>query len=576
MVARGGFVQNGDRTNPKRERTIMRITGARAIIDALRREGVEYVFGLPGTTIMHLLDALSRQEEIRYISTRHEQVAAFMADGYARGAGNLGVCMASRGPGAANLAIGLHNSYAESVPVLALVGQVADEVYYREAFEEMDLIKFFEPMTKWSMEIHKPSRIPELVQRAARTALGGRPRPVSVSVPLDVQLKEAEVVFQPPFRHRHPVPTASDVRAAAELLESSRRPVIVLGGGSLASAAHESVLHLAEALQIPVVTSWLRKDAFPNRHALFFGALGFGAPGVTDELVAEADVLFSVGCRFSEFATKRWTLVSPRTRIVQVDVDPEEIGRVYRPEVGLQGDARQTVEAALTMLSSLKIDSGRLEERRRRWKLLRPRYEQETRLPEDTWDAPVPSGAVVRALQQTLDERPSIVVQDAATFGVWMQRYLLFDRPGTFYGPAGGAMGWGLPASLGLQLARPEEHVINVSGDGSFWMVAQDLETAVREEIPVVTLVTNNFAYGNTRDRQRTAHNERYFGIFYGNPDFAQFAELLGAYGERVESAEELLPALERALDSGKPAVVDAIQDTFEGLPEGLAPLGAR
>src|SRR3712207_1385648 len=168
----------------------MRITGARAIIDALRREGVEYVFGLPGTTIMHLLDALSRQEEIRYVSTRHEQVAAFMADGYARGAGNLGVCMASRGPGAANLAIGLHNSYAESVPVLALVGQVADEVYYREAFEEMDLIKFFEPMTKWSMEIHKPSRIPELVQRAARTALGGRPRPVSVSVPLDVQLKE--------------------------------------------------------------------------------------------------------------------------------------------------------------------------------------------------------------------------------------------------------------------------------------------------------------------------------------------------------------------------------------------------
>jgi acetolactate synthase-1/2/3 large subunit len=555
----------------------VRITGARATIEALRREGVEYVFGLPGTTIMHLIDALARQDSIRYIPTRHEQVAAFMADGYARGSRDLGVCLASRGPGAANMAIGLHNSYAESVPVLALVGQVADEIYYREAFEEMDLVKFFEPVAKWSMEIHKSSRIPELVQRAARTALGGRPRPVSVSIPLDVQLGELDGAgFQTRFRHRHPVAAPPDIRAAVELLEGSDRPAIIVGGGSLASGAHEAVVALAEALRIPVVTGWLRKDAFPNRHELFLGALGYGAPEVADELVREADVLLSVGFRFSEFATKRWTLISPHTRILQVDVDAEEIGRIYTPEIGLQGDARQTLEAMARALSDVKVDPGRLEERRRRGRLLRDRYEKEVRLPEDERESPVPSGAIVRALQDVVDGSPSIVVQDAATFGVWMQRYLVFDRPGTFYGAAGGAMGWGLPASLGLQLARPDERVINVAGDGSFWMVAQDLETAVREEIPVVTVITNNFAYGNTRDRQRSAHDGRYFGVFYGNPDFAQFARLLGAHGERVERSEELAPALKRAMESGKPAVVDVIQDRFEGLPGDLTPLQAR
>jgi acetolactate synthase-1/2/3 large subunit len=555
----------------------VRITGAQATIEALRREGVEYVFGLPGTTIMHLIDALARQDSIRYIPTRHEQVAAFMADGYARGSRDLGVCLASRGPGAANMAIGLHNSYAESVPVLALVGQVADEIYHREAFEEMDLVKFFEPVAKWSMEIHKSLRIPELVQRAVRTALGGRPRPVSVSIPLDVQLEELDGAgFQARFRHQHPVAAPPDIRAAVQLLEGSHRPAIVVGGGSLASEAHEAVVGLAEALRIPVVTGWLRKDAFPNRHELFLGALGYGAPEVADELVREADLLLSVGFRFSEFATKRWTLISPRTRILQVDIDAEEIGRIYTPEIGLQGDARQTLEAMTRVLSDVKVDSSRLEERRRRGKLLRDRYEKEVRLPEDERKSPVPSTAVVRALQDVVDASPSIVVQDAATFGVWMQRYLLFDRPGTFYGAAGGAMGWGLPASLGLQLALPDERVINVAGDGSFWMVAQDLETAVREEIPVVTVITNNFAYGNTRDRQRSAHGGRYFGVFYGNPDFAEFARLLGAHGERVERSEELAPALKRAMESGKPAVVDVIQDRFEGLPSDLTPLQAR
>ncbi|QIN80010.1 acetolactate synthase [Rubrobacter marinus] len=552
--------------------------GAQVAVESLRREGVGYVFGLPGTTIMNLIDAFARQDEIRYISTRHEQVAAFMADGYARGSGGIGVCMASRGPGAANMTIGLHNSYAESVPVLALVGQVADDIYHREAFEEMDLVRFFEPITKWSLEIHKAGRIPELLQRAVRTALGDRSRPVMVSIPLDVQMQPVpEPGFQPRFRHRGAVPEGSEVEAAAKLLEASERPVMILGGGSLSSGANAPAVRLAETLRMPVVTTWLRKDAFPNRHELFFGSLGFGAAETTERLVREADVIIAVGCHFSEFATKRWTLLSPGSRLIHVDSDPEEIGKVYVPEIGLQGDARLTLDALLEVVSGLELRAGPADERERRRRESRAPYEEETRLPEERDAEPgVPSGAVVRALQYVLDSYPAIVVQDAPTFGVWMQKYLLFDEPGSYYAAAGGSMGWGLPASFGLQLARPEERVIGVIGDGAFWMVAQDLETAVREGIPTVTIITNNFAYGNTRDRQKSAHGGRYLGVFYENPDFAKFAELLGAHGERVEKAEELLPAVKRALAAGRPAVIDVIQDRHEGLPPGLAPPEAK
>lgn len=555
----------------------MKLSGAQAAIEALRCEDVRCVFGLPGTTIMHLLDALAAQDEIRYISTRHEQTAAFMADGYARGSGEVGVCMASRGPGAANMAIGLHNAYAESIPVLSLVGQVADEIYYREAFEEMDLVKFFEPVSKWSMEIHNTQRIPELVQRAVRTASGGRPRPVSVSLPLDVQLQELDGDgFQRRFRHSAPEPQIAELREATGLLERSERPVMILGGGSLASGAAEAARRLAESLAIPVATTWLRKDAFPNRHELFVGALGFGAADVTDELVKEADVILSVGCRFSEFTTKRWTLVSPGTKIIQVDVDPEEIGRIYPLEVGLQGDARRSLEAIAGVLAKADVEPTRLQERRSRGESSRALYIEQTTIPASESAANVPSVEVIHALQEVIDEERTVIVQDTATFGVWMQRYLSFETPGSFYAAAGGSMGWGLPAAMGIKLARPEQRVINVTGDASFWMVAQDLETAVREDIPIINVITNNFAYGNTRDRQTSAHDKRYFGVFYDNPDFAQFAHLLGAYGERVDQPEQLPGALDRAIRSGKPAVIDVLQDQFEGLPADLAPLQAR
>jgi acetolactate synthase-1/2/3 large subunit len=547
------------------------MTGADLLVAALRREGVSHVFGLPGTTIMHLIDALYGSP-VRYISARHEQVAAFMADGYARASGSAGVCMASRGPGAANLTIGVHNAHAESVPMLVLLGQVADDISYRDAFEEMDLVRFFEPVTKHAFEVHDARRIPELAQRAIRLAESGRPGPVLLSLPLNVQAASpAESPLFTRFRPAAPAPDDVAVGAAAAALARASRPVIIAGGG--VASFEPGLVQLATRLNIPVVTSWLRKNVFPNDSPLFCGSLGYGAVEVTDSLVRKADVILALGCRFSEFATRRWTLLPAESALIQVDIDPEVLGRVHVPAIGICADAALTTAA---LLAALDADAGAATGRQAYARAARTAYLAQVQLPEPVpCPGTVSSAGMIKALRTILDPG-TVLVQDAPSLGTWIHRYLDFVHRQAFYAAAGGAMGWGLPAAMGIQLARPHARVVTVSGDGSFWMVAQDLETAVRERLPVVNIINNNFAFGNTRDRQRTAHGGRYHGVFYANPDFAAFARLLGAHGERVERDQDLVPAIRRALDSGLPAVIDCVQDKHDGLPPDLVPPAAR
>lgn len=550
--------------------------GADVLIEALRQEGITHVFGLPGTTVMSIIDALARQSEIRYLSTRHEQVAGFMADGFARGSGRPAVALASRGPGAANLTIAVHNAHAESIPLIAIVGQVSDDIAYRDAFEETDLIAFFTPITKWAVEVRDVERIPELVQRAVRTAMSGRPGPVLISIPLNVQTSQGSPELQPQFRPLPPAPDRSGVEQAVELLAGARRPVIIAGGGVLKPAYNVDLDELATRLGAPVVTTWMRKNAVPNAAPNFLGSLGYGAPKITEQVVAEADVVLALGCRFSEFTTKRYTLLDPASKIIHVDVDAAELGHVYVPTIGLQADAAATATALLAALGDLtKTPAERA--RAERLRAVRAQYLGSIDLPELVPDSShVQSGEVVPVLQKLMKRPDLTLVQDVHTFGPWIQRFVDFDRAGSYFAAAGGSMGWGMPAALGLALARPDTRVVAISGDGSFFMIAQDLETAVRENIPVVNVVMNNFAFGNTRDRQRFAHDGRYLGVFYGNPDFAAFAELVGAFGARVEKASELEPALDRALASGRPAVIDVIQDELEGLPGDLQPPGTR
>lgn len=547
----------------------MTLTGAEMTVEALSREGVTVVFGLPGTTIMDLIDVIGERSDMRYIPVRHEQVAAMMADGYARGSGRLGVCMASRGPGAANLAIGVHNAHAEGVPVLALVGQVPDKLIHRDAFEEMDLLTFFAPMTKWSVEIHVADRTPELVQRACRSAQAGRPGAVLVSLPQDVQVETvASPRFQPQWRSAHPAPNKVELSHAVDLLETALRPAIIVGGG--VPDHSPAVIALAEAVGAPVVSTWLRESAFPSSSPAMVGVLGYGAVPATELAISDADVVLALGTKLSEFSTNRWTLFSADVKLIHVDVDEAAFGRAYVPEVGLLADAEQT---ASSLLADFKIDGARGAGRAHRVSQLRDAYLAQTHVPDSRTPAgKVSSAAVLSRLQTFVDQPNHALVLDAAGFGTWVHRYLRFTQPDSFYGAAGGSMGWGLPAAMGVQVARPEARVVLVAGDGSFWMVAQDIETAVREDLPVLVVVMNNFAFGNTRDRQRFTFGARYHGVFYSNPDFAAYARLLGAHGERVESDEEFAPAFERALASGRPAIIDVIQDRMEGLPVGLEP----
>jgi acetolactate synthase-1/2/3 large subunit len=552
------------------------VPGSKLAIDALAREGVSHVFGLPGTTVMHLIDALAQDDRVRYVAVRHEQSAAHMADGFARGSDEVGVCLASRGPGAANLSIGVHNAHAESVPIVALVGQVADQIVERHAFEEMDLLAFFEPITKWAVEVHVADRVPELAQRAVRVAAGGRPGPVLLSLPLDVQMaKVEEPRVYPTMSHHHPVPAPELVERAVEILAGAERPVVIAGGGLLGEEYDRGLIELAETLELPVIPTWQRKTTFPNDHRLYGGALGYGAPPSTDALVADADAILALGCRFSEFSTKRWTLIPDDARLIHVDLDAEELGRIYVPELALQAGASETLEL-LAAAAAARPRDQLTEARAARAEALAERLRSETELPAETAETGVGSASLVAGLAAALDRHQATMIHDVHTFGVWIHRFLRFDRAGSFHGAAGGSMGWGLPAAMGYQLARPEQKVIGIFGDASFWMVAQDLETAVRERIPIVCVIANNFSYGNTRDRQRTAHEGRYEGVFYGNPDFAEFARLLGAHGERVERAEDFGRAVDRAFASGLPALIDVIQDSFEGLPPGLVPPTAK
>lgn len=554
--------------------TAPRRTGADLLVTCLGAEGVTTVAGVPGTTVMEVLDSLSRQSRIRFITVRHEQVAGFIADGISRGGAAPGVALVSRGPGAANAAIAVQNAYDESVPMVLLVGQVPGSITDRRAFEEMDVVATFRPMSKWAIEVHDVARLPELVQRAVRASVTGRPGPVVVSLPLDVLQADAPEDVLPSRKHRSypPGPDTAAISAAIEVLTEAKRPAVVVGGGATGEGAR--YVQLADRLGAALSTTWMRQALVSHDADCFVGALGYGAHAVTERSVREADVLVAIGCRFSEFTSKRWTLVGPETRLIHVDIDPDELGRNYLPEVGITSDAANAVSALLEGLPTEDRDSHWRDSLRSEY--LRVSSLESEELRADDPGAGVSSLTAVRVLKDLLDTSRVRVLQDAPSFAPWTHRYLHLAREGTLYASAGGAMAWGFPAAMGIALARPAERLVTVSGDGSFWMVAQDFETCVRERIPLVNIVMNNYAYGNTRDRQRSTHGGRYLGVFYGNPDFAAFAESLGGFGVRVEGDDDLPSAVESALAQDKPAIIDVIQDQMYGLPPGLTPLAAR
>jgi acetolactate synthase-1/2/3 large subunit len=533
-------------------------TGGEVVVDALQASGVRYCFGVPGESFLGVLDAL-HDSAIEFVSTRHEGGASFMASGYSKITGEIGVCLGTRAVGTANLSIGIHNARQDSTPMIAIAGQVNRSFIGREAFQEVDLVAAMRPLTKWAVEIPSADLAPEIMARAVFLATSGRPGPVFVSVPQDVCDETTEATSSPLPPVSAPSPDPAAVQAVLDALLAARAPVIFAGGGLFNSAgAFELLAAFAEAAEIPVITGWRHHDVFPNEHRLFLGCASLGAAPVVFERLGEADVVLVLGNRMQENGTDGYKLPSPAARLFQVDLDTAVMASHRSAELAIQADAGMMLRA---LLETLPRSTPQIAERLAKNREDRKRFEDATSIPAAVNSARgVPYQDVIRALGRVAGPE-TILTTDAGNFYAWISRYQRFSRPRTYVGPASGAMGYGLPAAIGAKLARPGAPVISVSGDGGILMTISELETAVRHEANVVSLVLDNSRHGTIRMHQERQHPGRVIGTELGSVDLAKVATGLGATGYLVEGSADLEPTMRVALESDGPALIQVMMD---------------
>jgi acetolactate synthase-1/2/3 large subunit len=538
------------------------VNGGQAVVDALAAAGVTRVFGVPGESFLGLLDAL-HEGPVQFVSARQEGGAAFMASGHARTAGEVAVCVGTRAVGAANMAIGIHEAFADSLPMVALAGQVQRPFREREALQEVRLADAFAPWCKWTVEVDSASRATELMRRALDVARTGRPGPVLVGLPQDVLLEAAG----PPLRGEwgvpsRPHPDLTALERALEAIATAERPLIVAGGGLRAT---DGLVRLAETLGVPVISGWRRHSVFPNDHRLYLGSASIGAPETVWRRMETADVILAIGTRFPEKATRGYTLPSPLSRLLQIDIEPASMTGYLSPEVAIQADAEAAVAGLLQLAASRETGAAARREANDRDRAAYVRASELPPIPE--LEGAVAYEEVIQGLSSLLPAE-AILAMDAGNFYMWFVRHYCFRRPGAFLGPASGAMGYALPAAIGAKLARPAVPVVAVAGDGGFAMTLQELETAVRHDVPVVALVLDNRRHGTIRAHQEAAFPGREVGTELGPVDFAKVAEGFGCLGLQVTENADLASVLELALHAGRPAVVHAVMERDRLRPE--------
>ncbi|WP_126429301.1 thiamine pyrophosphate-dependent enzyme [Brevibacillus marinus] len=532
------------------------MTGARAIVEILKQEGITHVFGVPGESFTPLLDALYDETSIRFITTRHEGGASFMAEAYGKVTGTVGVVLGARAVGGANLSIGVHTARENSTPLVVLLGQVKSRFRGREGFQEVDLTRFFGDICKWAVEVHDVERIPEFVQRAFRVAKSGRPGPVVLSLPEDVLAQAADLRLRPASARPCPRPSQAEIAAFYQLLRDARRPLIIAGAGVNLADAESSLQRFAEKWQIPVIAAWRRHDVFPNNHPLYVGHLQMGTFSAIVDTVRQADTIIAIGTRFSEITTQGYALLSPAQKLIHIDIEYAMLGKVYAPDLGIVADANEALLALLAdeeLPKPANIDKQWVQERRRV-------YEQWTTIAEANNTASVDQKQIIRTMQQMLPA-DAIITNDAGNFAGWLHSFYQFKQKKTYVGAASGAMGYALPAALGAKLGRPDRTVVALAGDGGFMMTVQELETAVRYHIPVVSLIFNNNMYGSIRMHQEKAHPYRVIGSELGNPDFQRLGESFGVFSATVTADAQFADVFRAALDAQKPAIIEIVCD---------------
>ena len=535
--------------------------GGKVLIEQLEAEGVDTVFCVPGESYLAALDGLHDSNQIRTVTCRQEGGAAMMADAHARVTGRTGVCFVTRGPGAANASIGIHIAQQDSTPMVMFVGLPGRDVEDRETFQEFDLRAVFGSLAKWAEVVADPARLPEYVSRAFHIAQSGRPGPVVIGLPEDVlaEMCPASVATVRASRPARSAPTIADMAELRGLLMSAQRPLAIVGGPGWSAAAKAALEAFAARAQMPVATSFRCQDYFDNRHSCYAGHAGIGPDKVLADAVRDADLLLVIGARLGEMTTSGYTLVnapSPKQILIHVHPSADELGRVYRAELPICASLEPFIDALAA------LEPPRNPAWAERCAALRAGFIASRK--------PVPTPGALRMEQVVLNledmlPEDAIIANGAGNYAGFLNRYYLYKEFRTQLGPTCGAMGYGLPAAIAAKLANPARTVVAVAGDGCFLMSGQELATAVQYGANVIVLVSNNGMYGTIRMHQERAYPGRVVGTTLVNPDFAALARSYGAFGETVTETEQFRGAFQRALDSGRPALLDLKVD-----PEAL------
>jgi acetolactate synthase I/II/III large subunit len=551
---------------------MVEMIGAKALITSLEKEGVDIVFGLPGGANLPIYDELV-DANFRHILVRHEQAAAHMADGYARIKRKAGVCIATSGPGATNLITGIATAHADSIPMIAITGQVPLAMIGKDAFQETDIIGIANPCTKYSFQPRKAVEIPESVKKGFYIAESGRPGPVLIDIPKDVQQEKAEISFPDLIKVRgyNPAfdPDLLHIERAIDLILKSEKPIIMAGGGVILSGAFHELQTLAELLMSPVVTTFKGKGSFPENHPLAMGPIGMHGHAEANKIIVEADCIIAIGARFSDRSVGRFDEFGKGMHIIHLDVDPAEIGKNKSVDVAVVGDVKSSLRTMVKLLST----KGIKREPENFWLKRRKELIEYYNSTIKDYSRELTARKALKKLREILPTE-AIVTTEVGQCQMWTSLHFDVISPGTFFSSTGlGTMGFGFPASIGAKAARPEVPVVDIAGDGSFNMTENSLAVSVLDKLPVIVFLLNNYMLGMVAQWQRTFYNRRYSGVHqYRCPDYVKLAEAYGAQGIRTESMSELEKALKTAVSSEVATVIDIPIDPEEDVYPFVAP----
>jgi acetolactate synthase I/II/III large subunit len=549
----------------------VRMSGARMVLECLKREGVDTIFGLPGGAVLPVYDALYDFEGLRHILVRQEAAAGHAAEGYARTTGKVGVCLVTSGPAATNLVTALQDALMDSIPIVAFTGQVPTHLIGNDAFQEADNVGITRPATKHNFLVKDGKDLGPIIREAFHLAATGRPGPVHVDLPKDILVKEADLVWPERVQMRSYNPNydghPGQIKKAARLVGRARRPVLYVGGGVISSDAHAELMELAELTQIPVTTTLMGLGAFPSAHPLALGMLGMHGSYYANMAVHHSDLLLAIGARFDDRVTGRVDAFAPNAEIVHVDIDPSSISKNIKVDVPIVGDCRRVLRALVEAVRDevpAEVPPA-VRDGRKQWQEQIAEWRAKFPLRYEWSDEVIKPQYVIQEISR-LTGGEAFMVTGVGQHQMWAAQYYQFKHPRRWCTSGGlGTMGYGLPTAMGVQAAHPGRLVVNIDGDGSFAMNSQELATCFTEGLAVKTMILNNSGHGMVRQWQRIIYKERYCAIdLPGIPDWVKLAEAYGCVGLRVSKPSEVGPAIEKMLGTPAPVVLDVIVDKDE------------